>query len=604
MITARPLPSLAVNPHSVAARSTLLRYRHWALVLVTTLAVGAMFGLPHLLIPALLGEGRVYTPFAVSGVSALTYDETSSYAAYVNYTLRHAAPPYDTDVFENANVPVPTTVAPYILLAGAAAVLGGVDKAFILADFLVPPLALLIVYALLFDITRRRLLALVGGLTVLLVSFGPRNLFSPILQFVGYDTSGVIQPLEFSRIIHPEISFTLLIASLWLLWLTLKRGQPLVAIAAGGVGALLFYTYVYYWPVWIGACLALLLIVRNRRRALLLTNLVTWICSIPFWRTLFEATRDSGFANVLARHTSELGHLPPPIKVAYTIATTLLFLICIASFVRSRPEPGLRRRVLVYFSAIFLASVAALNMEILVGFNVESMLHYPNRLFQPFLTITLFALASHPLMRLKHSQAVLVVAGIGLLALGAVRQVSMSVAVADTHEYTPQHRLLFGWLNAHTHLDDVVLATSKDVNDLIPVFTQDRVFVPNGERTSASNVEIADRFLIAMKLLNHGEGDVRALLAQDIYHGEPPLGLTYTYFLFLGTGTWRLPESQIDNMIGQYRALDLSTELGRRRLDYVYGLNGEQPIAVPGWTFHETYSDAYGTLWQVEPATP
>jgi hypothetical protein len=605
VIATPPLPSVAINPGGVIARANLRAYRNRALVLVTTLVVSVLFGLPHLVIPALLGDNRVYTPFAVSGVSALTYDETSSYAAYVNYTLRHAAPPYDTDVFEDENVPVPTTLAPYVMLAGAAAVLGGVDRAFIYADFILPPLALLIVFALLYDITRRHLLALVGALTVLLVSFGPRNLFSPLLQAFNYDTSGLIQPLEFSRSIHPEVSFTLLIASIWLLWLTLKRGKPLFAIAAGALGSLLFYTYVYYWPVWIAACLVLLLVVPSRRRALLLTNLVTWICSIPFWWTLLEASHYPGFQNVLARHTSEVGHVPPPAKVVYTFGATLLFLLCVAVYLRSGPAfTGPRRRVVVFFSAIFLAAVAALNMEILVGFNVESMLHFPNRLFQPFLTLAAFALAIPPLVRLKHSQAALLVAGIGLLALGTARQLTMSASVADAHEYAPQHRLLFDWLNTHTSLDDVVLATAKDVNDLIPVFTQDRVFVPNGERTSASNQEIGDRFLIAMKLLDHSEGDVRAWLAQDVNHGEPPVGLTYTYYLFLGTGTWRLPDSQIDSMLAEYRSLDLSTELGRRRIDYVYGRTGEQPIVVPGWTFREAYSDPYGEVWQVAPAAP
>jgi hypothetical protein len=609
MIATPQVRSAAIDPWTVATRAALGTYRHRALVFVTTLAVGAMFGLPHLVIPALLGEGRVYTPFAVSGVSALTYDETSSYAAYVNYVLRHATPPYDTDVYENEDVPVPTTVAPYVVLAGAAAVLGGVDRAFIFADFVLPPLALLIIYALLFDITRRHLLALVGSLAVLLLSFGPRNLFSPLLQPFGYDASGVLQPLEFSRIIHPEISFTILIAALGLLWLTLKQGRPLLAIAAGAVGSLLFYTYVYYWPVWVTACLVLLLAVHDRRGPLLLTNVVTWVCSIPFWWTLLQAWRAPGFANVLARHTSELGHVPPAPKIVYTIVTTLIFFVCVAVYLRGRPRGGppsveSRHRVMVFFSAIFVASVVALNMEILVGFNVESMLHFPNRLFQPFLTITAFALASRPLMKLNFSRIVLLAAGVGMLGLGAMRQLSMSYAVADAHEYTPRHRLLFGWLNDHTRLDDVVLTTAKDVNDLVPVFTQDRVFVPNGERTSASNQEIATRFLIAMKLLNHPENDIRGLLAQDVFHGEPPLGLTYTYFLFLGTDEWRLPDSQIDDMLAQYRTLDLSTELTRRRINYVYAQAGEQPIAVAGWTFDEAYSDAYGEVWRTERITP
>ena len=418
------------------------------------------------------------------------------------------------------------------------------------------------VYALLFDVTRRQVLSLVGALTVLLVSFGPRNFLSPVLQPFGFDPGGVTQPLEFSRIIHPEISFTILAASLWLLWRTLKTGRPIVAIAAGAVGALLFYTYVYYWPVWIGACLLLLLFDRNRRRALLLTNLVTWTCSLPFWWTLVQSYQSPGFVNVLARHTSELGHVPQPAKVAYTIGTSLVFLTCVAIYARFGSGYSVsRRRVLVYFSAIFVAALAALNMEVLIGFNVESMLHFPNRLFQPFLTLTLFALASAPLQAMKHGRPVLLVVGGLLLGVGMLRQVTMSNTVAAAHEYVPQHRLLFDWLNAQTRQDDVVLATDKDVNDLLPVFTQNRVFVPNGERTSASNQEIGERFLIAMKLLNHSEDDVRALLSQDVDHGEPPLGLTYTYFLFLGTDRWRLPDSQIDAMLDDYRGLDLSREL-------------------------------------------
>jgi hypothetical protein len=572
------------------------------LVVLTACAISLLFGLPHVLIPAILGPGRVYTPFAVSGVSALTYDETSSYAAYVNYTLRHLAPPYDTDVFEDENVPVPTTMAPYVILAGAAAALGGVDRAFILADFVIPPIALLIIYSLLFDLTRRRGLALVGALTVLLVSFGPRNFISPVLQPLGLDTGGDIQPLEFSRIIHPEVSFTILAASLWLLWRTLRTNRPIVAVTAGAVGSLLFYSYVYYWPVWIGACLLLLLVDRHRRRVLLLTNVVTWLCSIPFWLSLLQGSQYPGFANVLVRHTSELGHIPPPAKIVYTLGTALLFLACVGVYVRfGRAHSVSRRRVLMYFSAIFVAALAALNMEVIVGFNVESMLHFPNRLFQPFLIIVMFALASRPLMSMQHSLAVLLVAGGVLLGLAAFRQVTVSNTVAAAHEYTPQHRLLFDWLNAHTHLDDVVLASARDVNDLIPVYTQDRVFVPNGERTSASNQEIAERFLIAMKLLQHSDNDVRALLAQDVEHGDPPLGLTYTYFLFLGTDNWRLPDSEIDRLLLKYRNLDLSQELAQRRVNYVYGRGGEQPTSVPGWTFRDAYSDAYGVLWQVEP---
>jgi hypothetical protein len=274
-------------------------------------------------------------------------------------------------------------------------------------------------------------------------------------------------------------------------------------------------------------------------------------------------------------------------------------------------SPARSVRILLFHAAVFVSAVAAFNMEVVTGFNVEAMLHYPNRLFQPFLTLAAFAfvattltrgLRSFGLHRVQRLGRFVVIAVVtALLAVGGTRQVLTSYNVAYAHEYTEQRRLLFGWLNVNARLDDVVLATAKDINDLIPVYTQARVFVPSGERTSASNEDIGQRFLIAMKLFQHSEGDVRAVLAQDVDHGEPPLGLTYTYFLFLGVDRWRLPDSTIDYLLSQYRTLDLSRELGRWRLDYVYGSGPEWPAEVSGWTFSEAYADGYGHLWRIEP---
>ena len=135
----------------------------------------------------------------------------------------------------------------------------------------------------------------------------------------------------------------------------------------------------------------------------------------------------------------------------------------------------------------------------------------------------------------------------------------MSNTVAAAHEYAPRAPATVR-LAERPHTPGRRRAGYRQGRQrLLPVFTQNRVFVPNGERTSAPNQEIGDRFLIAMKLLNHSESDVRRLLAQDVDHGEPPLGLTYTYFLFLGTERWRLPDSQIDSMLAEYRGAGLAS---------------------------------------------
>jgi hypothetical protein len=190
--------------------------------------------------------------------------------------------------------------------------------------------------------------------------------------------------------------------------------------------------------------------------------------------------------------------------------------------------------------------------------------------------------------------------------LAITRQTIVSINVADKHALRAEDRLLFDWLNRQTHLDDVVLASDRRVNELIPVFTHNLLFVPNGERTSANDAEIERRFLIAMRLLQHPETDVRDLLARDYLHGDQPLGLTYTYFLFVsGNQSYNmaLPGSKLTPLLEDYRGLDLASELGRWRLNYVYGNGSETPAVVPGWSFRRVYGNEFGNVWEAVATT-
>lgn len=589
----------------------------------TLLALAIVFGLPHAVIPLLLGPDRPYTPFAVSGVSALTYDKTVTYAALVNYTALRNAPPYDTDVFENRDLPTPTSTAPYFALAALDKVLGGVDRAFIVSDILLPPLAALLLYLLIVGLTESEPIALLGAVVTILVPFGPRNFLAVPLALAPGGSDSIIQPLEYSRSLHPEVSFTLLAAALLFLWRTLRRGRGADPMLAGVCGGLLFYTYVYYWPVWVGACALLLVasyfgISSQTRNALWVTNLSTWVVGVPFW-VLFLLNRNApSFKVLIERHISELGHVPPPGKLLYTFICIATFTACAAAYYRFHPRKGGMQgtetwnRVLLFHAVIFVSAIAAMNMEVVTGFNVESMLHYPNRLLQPFFSLVFFALVLPCAIAYfsrhvpRHSPNVIprsAYAGVTILvAVGLARQVVMSVNVADEHEFAPEQALLFSWLNANTRLDDVVVATGRDVNELIPVYTHDRPFVPSGERTSANDQEVMRRFLVGMKLLDRSPEYVQSLLEMDSDHADPPLGLTYTYFLFVGGDgiiNRRLPESAIAQAMAEYRQLNLKYELAKQRVDYIYARGSERPAKVDDWTFTPAYETAYGSVWHV-----
>jgi hypothetical protein len=409
--------------------------------------------------------------------------------------------------------------------------------------------------------------------------------------------------------------------ALLLLWRTIRGGGRREAVLGGLAGGLQFYTYVYYFPVWLAAC-ALLLIARRflSRRAFVavcVINLCTWVVSIPFWLSLLESYGTSNFSTRLQRHYSDLGHIPPPEKLVYTFAYVVIFGIMAAAFVISARSAvrnnaaSWKRTTLLFYATVFAAALAALNGEIITGFNLEAMNHYPNRLIHPLIVLAAFGLFLQPALAFlrRHVNwsppkptAWAYGAAAILLSIALTRQILVSNNVAAAHEVSQEHRLLFDWLNVQTRLDDVVLASGRDINELIPVFTHNLVFVPNGERTSATDVEIERRFLIAMRLLQRSEREVHDLLAQDYAHGDQPLGLTYTYFLFVsGHGSYNLglPEPELERIMADYRRVDLTRELGQWRVDYVYGRDSETPAVVPGWSFRRAYGNAFGTVWGV-----
>jgi hypothetical protein len=604
----RPAAANAARPLEAPAMTT----RAWAAVLATLVAVVIIFGLPHALIPWLLGPQQTYTPFAVSGVSALTFDKSAMYAAQLNYMVVHHAWPYDTDIYEDRDATSPMATAPYVPLAAGAVILGGVDRAIVAADLILPALACLILFALLLELTGSWRISLVGALVTILVPFGPRNLMDVPLALLQGRADSIIQPLEYSRLLHPELSFTLLAAALLFLWRALRYGRKTDAVAAGLLGGLLFYTYVYYWPVWLGAC-ALLLVWAWRfaeRRvavALAVTNIATWLVGIPFWIIFVQNHTAASFVNAIERHTDGTGRIPTPEKIVYTVASITIFAVLALIYLSgTRPD----RRVLLFFSAIFLASVAALNMELVTGFNIQSMLHFPNRLFQPLFCLAVFALAvptvAARLRDYRLGSAVTAVTVVGLLGLALLRQGMMSQNIAPQQVLPADERMLFAWLNQHSQVDDVVVAEAPSINELMVVDTHNRPLVPYGERTGVDYNEIMRRFLTGMKLLQRSPEEVRSLLVQSHEQAPLPLGLTYSYFLFVGghgIADWRLPDNEISVALQRYQSLDLAAELGRQKVDYVYTPVGQQPASVAGWRLAQVYDSGYGVVWRLEPAS-
>ena len=162
--------------------------------------------------------------------------------------------------------------------------------------------------------------------------------------------------------------------------------------------------------------------------------------------------------------------------------------------------------------------------------------------------------------------------------------------VASKHVYTAEEQSLFGWLNSQTPADSVVLLPVSELAELLPTFTHNCQFIPNGTRTTASNAEILERFLAGEKLLGHSEDWIRAALAQNTAASEQPLGITYVYYLF--QGNYDSPDRRLRDPAVRGGAQSISRH-GPRDQNWrgsgsrlcLWARPGEQPVPVHGYAF-------------------
>jgi hypothetical protein len=588
-------------------------------VLALCLFVSIVHGLPHLLIPLHLSSSQQYTPFATDGVSALTYDESYIYAAQANYTYSHSKPAYDTDLYEYRDIPAVFPFVPSYLIAALARISGGIDRAFILSYFLFPPIAFLLIYGLVSHSSHSGRIGAVAGLFTILVAFGPRNFFGVIPETLRTGRFSAIQPLEYSRLLHPQLSFTLFLAALYLLWLAINRPSISLLLANGVAGGTLFYVYAYYWPVWLGACLIICFVGWLTHSKTFSHLWVSLAAAVPlsafFWINYFAASQFPNYIWRSARFGLEHGHVPPLRKIIFTLICTSVFgLFLLASwFLQYRARSASRSdlfRVWLFWGGIFVAACCALNIEIVTGMNVESMEHYPNRLFQPFLCLAFFGLVCPALAarfegraRIVHAGRTAIAASIVLIgAIAIFRQTVVASNTAPMHVYNEERKALYEWLNRNTPVDSVVMVPVSELSYLLPAYTHDYQWIPSGTRTTASNEEILDRFLIAAKLTGQSEQWVKTALAQSTAEGNQPLGHTYVYYLFQGnynSPDRRLRGEAIEAALERYKTMDLQHELSRFRLDYIYARGSGRPQTVPGYGTRELYRNSHGAVYSI-----
>src|SRR3989304_6533932 len=189
--------------------------KHKIILAIFIILVSLIYGLPHLILSSKVGIQ--YKPLVISKISPIARDELYAYAPLVNYIKNGHLLVKDAYVAEYSNFPTPFMgeSIPSIIFGALSQITGSIDKAFIAADFIFPPIIFLLLLIIAKLFVRNNFFALS---TVFLTSIA-RD-FIAVIPFphATYQYLTVAENqnyfLYLSRSFHPQLTYIFFLCAL------------------------------------------------------------------------------------------------------------------------------------------------------------------------------------------------------------------------------------------------------------------------------------------------------------------------------------------------------------------------------------------------------
>ena len=477
------------------------------------LMTGIYFSLPNILIPYFRNDDK-YTPLLVNGVFAYSRDQTTY--AFLARDFYEGNIPGDPTLYEHKGRLNPfIPLVPTAVLAWMTLVAGSVTDAFILGNFIFPIIIFLIAYGLLYRQTRNFYISLLSPVVMLLafdyVITPPLTLHNIIFHLTNIvNASG---PLNyFSRIPHIQMSFIFLLTPVALLYMTMEKRKAAYTVACGLAAGLLFYTYVFYWTIFLGVLGIHFLYFLAKKNITLLKQTVLILAvflltSVPFWASYMsygmEFTEDISVRN----GKMYSGGLP-------LVETAKYGLILVFFYALSNKKDYF----FLLMSSLILSGMLLMNSQVITGFSIQKS-HYEFAM-APFASIiivySIWRYGKHfPSLIRKNYKPITTAIIIILLAAGLYAHYTFAKNKSHLYALEDGSAELYSWLNANTMKDDVVLTLSTEENHLIPVYTHNNVYLPYGAYSLAMEDEIWERFYISYLMLGVNVSQVEKMLNNE-----------------------------------------------------------------------------------------
>ena len=579
------------------------------------LAIGLIYSSHHFFVPYVLPQNVSYHP-----LTAASYlDEGTFYGLRANAVYHGDWRAGDISLAENLDAPAILSIVNPFILGGLGILAGSFERGIILSDFIFPVLIFLLVYALAYALTGKKKLSL---LSALIFIFAPKiglgippvsgvhiqEFMRLVFPFFSPDS-----PLHFTDFEEPKITFPFVAAFLLLAVQACKRNTRIWYASAGIAFGLLFYTYLYDWASMLVAMLVLAGLYRwsaedkERSRGVLMIIGVGFAVSSFHWLNMWQAFSLPQIDELAARTGREISHAIRFASVWKTYVRNIVLIAGLAWVMRR--SASTMRPALYLLIALASTYFFTVNAQVLIGFNIQPDHWYRTQ----YIVVTLIWLVfiSYGLDRIRMRWSPRGIAAwcvatsfiIGyILTAHGYGQYLYSAMAAEQFTISREREEAFAWLNAKTPPHSVVATLSSDTNRALLLHTHNRIFIPNGLNTIASDREIWDRLFQAAMMLDLDANEFDRMIR----------GNDSAYYLFSGQFTdhsfgsgWlrAFPEALIEEKIRAYASYEASdTGVSPYLLDYVLvdahaKLLGAKERALTG-RFEKVYDNSAITVYK------
>lgn len=543
--------------------------RHW-IALVLCLGVSLVYGMHHAALWRTARDaGLGYHPLVINEDEAL-FTGPKAHAAEMGEII---VGDFNVAEYKNTRIYVLPFLSP-LIMGNIARLTGSIERAFIIGDFLFPPIIFLLFYALMFLLAGRRLLALTGAT---LFIFIPQLLLAvppaiPYLQATVLTLIAKGSSLYFSRVEDPQLTIPLYLAALIFFLLIFKgRKEKWITAAAGICYGLLFYSYFYYWmyvsmALAIGAALAWRLLPAVRAR-LIGAMALGLLISVPHWINASLIAGLPQYPDLFRRLGPEIGRVPN-LEAIPVFAYFLHAALMGASYFFFRAAD----RNTALFLVSFLAPIyAAYNIQLVTGFNV-----HPDHWYKPTMPIVnaatlltayyaikncgrlltlrilaipwailalflffkavdtevalvrfaslfliiaattglalVWAARKYPLLRASRVLPAMALFGIGLFFVKGILIQRQFISRNALKTIHQEEFASYQWLVRHTPAYSVIATPSFTTASRIQLYTRNRLFLPNGYNTLAGDDELWRRLRLTNALFATATSTYRSYL--------------------------------------------------------------------------------------------